>query len=237
MYFTDIYEPRLNDYDRSGMLSYESLLQILENAGAHHAAIVYDKVAGNGIAWVLVDWRINISRRPKQFQKMHIKTWIRGKAPSSTVFRDFIITDDQEREFLRASAKLALVDLKAKKIIRISGELFYSYYPENDVVFDIEAPHLKEPEVFDDVYQIQLRRSDIDYNGHVHNTRYIDFALEALPEADYLANAFTQLRIIYRAAVKSDSQPEIRRVTVEGGYIFCIYADGKPHTLIELKTR
>ena len=91
MYFTETYEPRLSDYNAEGNLSFEAMLQILENVGRHHTMMVYDKVADGGVAWVLVDWRIEISRRPQQFQKLHIKTWVHGKAPASTAYRDFII--------------------------------------------------------------------------------------------------------------------------------------------------
>ena len=31
---------------------------------------VYDKVASGGIAWVLLDWRIEIAHRPRQFQRL-----------------------------------------------------------------------------------------------------------------------------------------------------------------------
>ena len=63
----------------------------------------------------------------------------------------------------------------------------------------------------------------------------IDFALDALPEADYAANDFAKLRIVYRDAVKPESCPEIRRAAVDGGQLFCICADGKACTMIELR--
>ena len=235
MFYTEVYEPRLSDYNPKGNLSYEALLQILENTGTHHTMTVYDKVASGGIAWVLVDWRIEIARRPKQFQALHIKTWVHGKAPASTVCRSFIVTDDQERELLRACAKFALVDIQAQRMTRIGEELFHSYGPEEVAAFDAEAPRLREPETFDAAQAIPLRRSDIDYNGHVHNTRYLDFASEALPKADYAADAYTKIRVVYRAAVKPDSLHEIRRTAVDGGYLFGIFAGGKVCTLIEMQ--
>ena len=235
MYFTEAYEPRLSDYNAAGNLSIEAILQILENAGTRHTMMVYDKVADSGVAWVLVDWRVEIGRRPKQFQKLHIKTWVHGRAPASTAYRDFIVMDDKERELLRAQAKFALVDIKAKRMTRISAELFGSYGPENDTAFDSDAPRLQEPEAFDTTQPVLLRRSDIDYNGHVHNTRYVDFALDALPEDDFKADGFTRLHVVYRSAVQPSSEVEIKRAATDGGYAFCLYADGKLCTMIELQ--
>ncbi len=234
MFYTEHIQPRLGDYDRTGRLSYEAILQILENVGSHHAAAVSDRVAGGGIAWVLVDWRIEITRRPALFQPLNVRTWARGKTSAAITERGFLITDDAGRELLRASAKLALVNLAAQKITRIDDALLQTYDPEAEAVFADEAPRLSEPESFDVSLPIPLRRSDIDFNGHVHNTRYIDFALEALPETDDPADDFTRLRIVYRSPVRPDSRPEIHRAAVDGGYRFCIVADGKTCTLLEL---
>lgn len=235
MYYFDVYEPRLSDYDCKGKLSWEALLQILEHTGTHHTISVSDKVVDNGIAWVLVDWRIEITRRPKQFQALHIKTWVHGKAPASTVYRSYIVTDDKERELLRACAKFALVDLKAQKMTRISEDLFLSYGPEDAAAFDDEALRLREPEAFDTVHAIALRRSDIDYNGHVHNTRYVDYALDALPETDYARDDYTRLRVVYRAAVKPGSHPEIKRAAINGGWLLGVAAEEKICALIALQ--
>ena len=41
----------------------------------------------------------------------------------------------------------------------------------------------------------------MDFNGHVHNTKYLDFALEALPDT-VPRDAFTGFRMVYPKAVK-----------------------------------
>ena len=236
MFFTEDYLPRLDDYDRGGRLSYEAILQILENVGAHHAARASDAVAAGGLAWMLLDWRIAVARRPGLFEPLQLRTWSRGKATALTTDRDFMVTDTAGGELLRAEAKFALVDVQAQKMTRISDELTRAYEPEAERVFPDDAPRLREPEAYDVVLPVALRRSDIDYNGHVHNTRYISLALEALPEAAYRADDFRSLRIVYRAPVRADSRPEIRRAAAEGGWRFTIAAaDGTVCTLMELR--
>lgn len=236
MFFTEEYLPRLDDYDRAGRLSYEAILQILENIGAHHAMRVSDSVAAGGVAWMLLDWRVAVTRRPAPFVPLRLRTWSRGKASAVTTDRDFLVTDGEGQEFLRATARFALVDVRAQKMVRISDELTRAYEPEAERVFPDDAPRLREPEAYDVVLPVALRRSDIDYNGHVHNTRYISLALEALPEAAYRADDFRLLRIVYRAPVRADSRPEIRRAAAEDGWRFTIAAaDGTVCTLMELR--
>lgn len=123
MYYKEIYQPRISDYDRNGKLSYEAILQILETAGSHHSDTVGDSViegTQSGISWILTEWRVQIKRRTDSKEELHITTWVRGKAPASTVFRDFILTDGNGDEVIRAEAKFALLDLANSKLTRIS---------------------------------------------------------------------------------------------------------------------
>ena len=97
MYYKEIYQPRISDYDRNGKLSYEAILQILETAGSHHSDTVGDSViegSQSGIAWILTEWRVQVLRRTDSKEKLQITTWVRGKAPASAVNRDFLLTDE-----------------------------------------------------------------------------------------------------------------------------------------------
>ena len=234
MYYTEKIEARLNDHDASGLLSYEAILQLLEDVSAHHALKVHDRVSGQGISWILVDWRIQILHRPEQFQKVNIKTWVQRTPASGTTYRDFLITDENEKELIKASSRFALVNTETGKLTRISEELLESYEPEDFSVFEEDWSRLPVPREFDRESPIVLRRSDIDYNGHVHNTRYIDFALDSLSDEEYEASDFHQLRISYRSGIPYGSQPVIKHAVTEDGHFFCIYDKGKLRTMIQL---
>lgn len=239
MFYKEIYQPRVSDYDRDGKLSYEAVLQILETAGSHHSDNAGDNVidgSQSGIAWILTDWRVQIIRRTDSKEELHITTWVRGKAPASTVFRDFILTDRNGGEVIRAEAKFALLDLAAGKLTRISEELFTSYQPEDKSVFDTASPRLRAPVEYDFEQTIELRKSDMDFNGHVHNTRYMDFAMEALPD-DVYKNDIAEFRIVYMKAVKDTSCVTLKQVLTEAGRIICIYSAEELCTLILLRER
>ncbi|MBP5168851.1 MAG: hypothetical protein ILP14_06570 [Oscillospiraceae bacterium] len=234
MFCTDIYEPRVSDYNQTGRLSFEAMLQIIENTANHHMIAAHDKLVNGDIAWVLADWRVVIKECPTEGQKLHVRTWTRAKARAAAIPRDFLVTGDDGREFFRANARFALLDMKTKRLVRITEELLEAYGPESEQIFDDEAPRLKAPEEFDFVGPLVLRRSDMDYNGHVHNTRYITFAEEALPAEEYRENDFSSFRIVCASSVEAGSHPEIRRTALANGWLFTIYADGHVCTLIQL---
>ena len=235
MFVSDVYEPRISDYTPAGRLSYEAMLQSLENTGNHHMQAVHDSLVNGNIAWVLADWRVAISRRPVLGERLHVTTWVQGKARAGAISRFFLVKDDSGQELYRAASRFALVDRSTKRLVRITEELLTAYGPETEPAFASEAPRLRAPETFEAVQPIVLRRSDIDYNGHVHNTRYISFALEMLPEEDYTADALKAFRIVCSSSVEAGSSPEIRRTTVGDGWIFTILVDGKICTVMHLQ--
>lgn len=239
MFYEEIYQPKVSDYDRDGKLSYEAVLQILETAGSHHSDSAGDNViegSQSGIAWILTDWRVQVIRRTDSKEELHIMTWVRGKVPANTVFRDFILTDNNGIEVIRAEAKFALLDLAAGKLTRISKELFASYQPEDKSVFDTAAPRIRAPAEYDSEQTIILRRSDIDFNGHVHNTKYVDYAMEVQPDEVY-KNEIKAFRIVYMKPVKDVSSITLKRTVIETGQFVCVYSTDGLCTMVLLQER
>ena len=67
MFYSEIYQPGVADFDRGGKLGYEAILRIFENTASRHSDSSGDDIieeSRNGITWVLTDWRVRIVRRP-----------------------------------------------------------------------------------------------------------------------------------------------------------------------------
>ena len=235
MFYSETIEPRLADYTGKGNLSYESLLQILENVSTRHSMSVGDRLTDGNVAWMILDWRVEILRRPGFFERIKVATWSKGKLNSFTSGREFSVFSEEGEHLVRVASKYALVDVKEKKMVRVGDELVSSYEPETKTQFESDAQKLQLPDSFDCELPVNVRRTDLDYNGHVHNTKYLIYALEALPEEDYRADDFTSLRIIFRSSLKSGDEAVIKRRKLEDGYSFCIYAGDTLCTMIELK--
>ncbi len=235
MFYSETIEPRYGDYNANGLLSPEAALVILENVAGRHAALVRDEVALQKIAWVLVEWRLEFARRPKPGEKLHVTTWARSKAPASIVFRGFLADDGRGGAFFRADSKFALVDLEKNRLTTIGAEFMEIYKPEERRVFDSDAPRLRPPKAFTLEQPVRLRRSDVDFNGHVHNTRYLDLALDALPEEVYRRDNLSSVRLVYRAPLRYGDEAVIRGAPAGAGYLFGIYAGERLCTISELK--
>lgn len=236
MFYRNRYNPRPGDYNRNGRLSYEAILQILETAAGDHSRSAGDGIAGSygtGIAWILTEWRIDIIRRPKSEEALNITTWVRGKAMGGKAYRDFVVKDDGGAELIHAEAQFALFDLKTSRLTRISEELLSSYRPETRELFEPPAK-LRTPDEYSSQSHLELRRSDIDFNGHVHNTRYADYALQAISDEKFENDAFSSVRILYKKPLIEGADVILRLSSEDAREVIGIYDGDTLCCLVEL---
>ena len=238
MIHEEIYEPRISDYNKNGMLSLEAILEIAENAGSHHATKANDDIiegSQKGIAWVLAEWVVKIERRPHSGEKLHISTWTRNPSLSATtVVRDIVMQDADKNYLIRLCPTFVLFDLATHRLLRISTELLKNYKPEDNECMALDNTRLREPATFETEKTLHLRRTDMDFNGHLHNARYISLALEALPQQIYDADRFKGLRIVYRVPLNYDDTVIVRCHAEEDKAVVCFSKqDGTLCTIVE----
>ena len=145
MHFTDKLQTRYSDYDRYNRLYPESILKLFEAVAEHHMHSVGDSVVKGDVSWLITDWHIEVTRYPEREEELSAATWIRRSDKPYTMYRQFIMTAGDE-QVVRASLTFALYDMRRKRLVRISDELFDAYAPEQEGVFDVKPPRLHEPE-------------------------------------------------------------------------------------------
>ena len=236
------YTPLLEDFAPDGTLLPGSILKILENSGNKHSDLAGDNIlkgSSNGIAWILTDWLLEITAYPKYGDKLMARTWSETVRQPLACMRDFELYCNGEI-VAKGLTKWVLVDLNTNRPLKVSPELIEKYQPEEKFVFgDLKMPKITLPaaNTFTGETKITLRRSDIDFNNHVHNLTYLDFAMEALPAEVYQKQraAFKNVRISYKSGVKAGENIVCRYTEQESKHIICIFGeDGSLRTQIEL---
>lgn len=228
MIFSETYIPQVEDFDRSGKLSPDAVLRIFENIGSHHSDSVNDGIiqgSSNGIAWIFADWRVRMIRRPGYCRRFEVSTWARGKAQKSQVNRDFVLYNG-ESVCAIGCARFVLVDLNSGRPTGISEELMKAYDPEEKDVFGERPIRLREPKTYEYECGLAIRRSDIDFNGHVHNICYLNYAMEALPEDVYKRGDFTEFRIVYKSPLTEGMDIVLKYHAEDKKHIVGIYGSG-----------
>ena len=235
MKFSKVYEPRIREYDKNGNLSVKSIIGILEDAGAKHSTFAGNDILEcrlNGYTWILVEWNVEINRLPKNNQKLLVETWAVFKKPEIITSREFEIKDEEGNVFIHACERLVYEDLQNGKLVRITPEMMGNYNPEPELQHKFRFAKLKEPTVYDREKPLAVRITDIDFNDHVHNTVYFDYALDMLEKTQEFISGF---RILYKKPLMYKDTATVKIANTDGGCTVGIYKEDVLCTLVEIK--
>lgn len=234
------YEVKLSEIRRDNRVTNKSLLSYLEDIGGIHSNIVgYGvlDISKTHLTWVLLEWKLQVIRRPKYAEKIKVVTWSK-EAVKFYAYRDFEIYDMDGNVIAKAISKWVLIDIEKSKIVRIDNEIAPKYYPEtNKTVFENEEfEKIKEPEEYELETEYKVKRSDIDVNKHMHNLNYINLAVEALPEEIYQKEEFNNIRITYKKEIKLGETVKCKYANQDGRHIVVIKSEDNKilHAIVEL---
>ena len=190
----DIYGTMTDCY---GDLKLSALLYLAQDAAGEHCkelALDWDTMAQKQMFWAVIRHRVQITRLPKEGEKIRVQTW---PMPTTRVAfpRSTVAYDEKGRELFRAISIWVIMDrntrgmiLPAKSGILVPGGSFGNELP---------APRSLAPQGLSSGENRQVRYMDLDKNGHMNNTRYLDWVADLLPSKFYGAHQPKELVICY----------------------------------------
>lgn len=236
MKFNKVYEPRISEYAKDGKLAVESIIRILEDAGSKHSASVNDDIIESGlkgVSWILVEWNVEIHSLPDNKEKLYVDTWAVCKKAELITQREFEIKDQNGNVYVNACERLVLEDFNEGKLIKITPEMMVPYNPEESLIYEFDFAKIKEPSYYDSEKHLAIRITDIDFNNHVHNTHYLDYALDAIEQ--YEKEAISGFRILYKKPVMYKDDVTVKSLNNKEYYTIGIYKQDTLCTLVQIK--
>ena len=204
--FTYQYRIKYTDIGPNNKITLKALVGTLQEAAISHseqAGFGVSNIEKTNLAWLLLDWKVQIISYPSLNTTLTVKTWPRvfDKLYS---YRDFEVYDENNNLVAIASSKWFAVDTKSKKILKLTPKVTEAYgEPVSKCVFENTFEEkIKIPELLDLNFNYIIQRRDIDTNGHVNNLNYIDFALETLSDDIFNNTVFHNLEVIYKKEIK-----------------------------------
>jgi len=137
-----------------------------------------------GVAWVLMKMRVDLIRSPKLSETITIETW--PLEPTRLSYdRDFLVKDSDGNIIVRAISTWIIMDLKERKIDRNQRANITYPVQVNERAIDAKMKKLKAAGPLSPAYKKMIGYSDIDFNGHLNNARYVDYIMDCFQVSDH----------------------------------------------------
>ena len=134
MIYKEKFKIGLKDVWAKDEVSNIAILEYLEDIAAYHSdsvGIGINTTKETHLNWLLLDWELEVLKRPKYGQVLDIHTWSRG-IEKFYAFRDFEVYDEENNLCAIATSKWLLVDSKTEKIARVELEMANRYQSETE---------------------------------------------------------------------------------------------------------
>jgi acyl-ACP thioesterase len=176
--------------DRSDRLTPAAAFDFFQEAAISHAdtlGVGRDAMAASGQVWVLSRISVLMEKRPRWRDPVTVRSWPRG---SERLFalRDYDILDAQDRPLVRGRSGWLVLDTEKRRPLRPQGVMGGLPLNEGLDALPEGAAGLEERPALRRAAERRAAYSDIDYNGHVNNARYIQWIQDIL-EPDLLEGA------------------------------------------------
>ena len=134
------------------------------------------------LVWIITDYDIEVVRLPRFAEEITIET----EALSYNrlfCYRRFTIYDETGQELIHMMATFVLMDRDSRKVHAVEPEIVSPYQSDFDkkLIRGPKYANLEEPVSKD----YHVRFYDLDMNGHVNNSKYLDWIFEVMG-ADFL---------------------------------------------------
>lgn len=136
------------------------------------------------LVWIITDYDIEVIRLPRFAEEITIET----EALSYNrlfCYRRFTIYDEAGQDLIHMMATFVLMDRDSRKVHAVEPEVVAPYQSEfsKKLMRGPKYANLEEPVSKD----YHVRFYDLDMNGHVNNSKYMDWIFEVMG-ADFLTH-------------------------------------------------
>ncbi|MCL2211226.1 MAG: thioesterase [Treponema sp.] len=176
---------RFGAIDRSDKLTLDVVFQFFQEAAISHAenlGVGREDMAKAGQGWILSRITVFMKKRPKYGETVTIRSWPQGWEKLFAI-RNYEIKDKDNVPVVSARSAWIIVDIEKRRPLR--PQAIMDNMPQNKELISLTPEENGAVAVTqrDNLVKITERKalySDLDYNGHVNNARYVQWIEDAL---------------------------------------------------------
>ena len=192
------------------------LYYVQEVAGRHFDRISmdYDALAQKGMIWAIIRQKVQITRIPQRGETIRVETW---PMPTTRVAypRSVVAYDAEGNEVFRSISIWVLMDIRSRSMI-LPGKSGVS------VVGTLRGNELTAPNALPAKNLLNHRSrsvgfTDLDRNGHMNNTKYMDWIDDLIPSAFHQEHDLKELTVCYMSEAREGQELSMQWGFLEDG--------------------
>ena len=214
-----------NDIDQFLDLKLPVFFRMMQDIATEHAEVLNigkSETIDKGLYWVITRIELEILKMPKYLTTVVLKTYP-GEDKKFIFPRYFQMEDEKGNVLIKASSTWMVINREKHSICLkpFDGKVL----PEEHLDGQLELPHKVISDETILVEQRKVRYSDIDLNGHLNNTKYIDYIVDTHDSEFYKTHQISHFLINYEKELKDNNvlsiysnhkNPEYIKGEVEG---------------------
>lgn len=166
--------------------------------------------------WAVGFWHVKIHKPPVYTQALRLSTWV-PRIRKMQAVRCFTMDSEAGETLCSAMSLWIYMDLEKRCPTLLPPEFIEGYQFDAPVPFaerfilPKNAGGLPLPG-----YELTVHRGDTDSNGHANNLRYMEWAMECVPDDLYETGNLEAFKVIYRKECYRGSRVTIRAFREDG---------------------
>ena len=195
-----------NCVDRFGRLKLSTLLYFAQEVAGRHfdrIAMTYEQLAEKGMFWAIIRQRAQITRLPISGETIRVETW---PMPNTRVAfpRCVVAYDEKGKELFQVLSLWVLMDVNTRAMI-LPGKSGLML-PGTVRGCELPAPTSLPAKNLLNHRQRTVCFTDLDRNGHMNNTKYLDWIADLLPSHFHEQHAPTEFTVCYLSEAREGQE-------------------------------
>ena len=198
-----------NVVDRYGRLMPSKILFFAQEVAGQHCNLLsvdYDTLAQKRMFWAVIRHRVQVTRLPLRGETIRVETW---PMPTTRVAypRSVVAYDEAGKECFRSISLWVLMDLDTRNMI-LPGKSGISVVGTLRGT-ELPAPNSLVPKTLNISRSRSVCFTDLDRNGHMNNTRYMDWIADLLPSAFHRQHEIREFTVCYLSEAREGQELQL----------------------------
>ena len=223
---------RYSETDENGQLSIPALINYFQDCSTFQSddsGVGMDYLKPLKLAWVLNTWQIDVTRFPREGERVRIGT-IPYILKGPLGYRNFFMEDLGGNRLAAAATVWTLLNMERGVPVNAPKEVIEAYPLEEKLDMEYLPRKIKIEGEGTPLETITVSKHHLDANHHVNNGQYVRMAMELVPEEI----TPKRLRVEYKAQAKLGHEIHPIYYKGEGVHIVSLNdAEGKPYAVVE----